>query len=186
VDHDYVYVGSAAREHLVVLDRATGRPAWSHAVRKAVAGSPRLYGSDIWFGSDDFHVYGLDSLSHEQVSSFQTNGIVRAAPAVDGKNVYVGSSDGFLYCYYTGERGKIRWRRPLGEGGEVFSEALVRGSRVYVGSTNGYLFALERSSGEIVWAFRTGGPVLSRPVAKGRLLYVTSMDGHIYAIRDDY
>jgi hypothetical protein len=62
----------------------------------------------------------------------------------------------------------------------VSSPAVVDG-KVYVGSTDMKVYALNASSGALIWSYRTGSSVRSSSaVAEGKL-YVGSDDGSVYA-----
>ena len=57
---------------------------------------------------------------------------------------------------------------------------------VYAGSDDGYLYALDASTGQRKWRYKTGGPVRSSPaptaVNYNYLVYAGSDDGTLYAI----
>jgi hypothetical protein len=51
-----------------------------------------------------------------------------------------------------------------------------------VGSSDGGLYALDRSSGEVMLAFRAGDRVWTLPAVVDGVIYFGSHDGHIYVI----
>ncbi|HEY4337845.1 MAG TPA: PQQ-binding-like beta-propeller repeat protein [Puia sp.] len=56
--------------------------------------------------------------------------------------------------------------------------------RVLGTDTDGWIFALDRSSGKKVWAYRTGGKVYSTPAVSEGFVVAASTDKYIYCLRD--
>ncbi len=73
-----------------------------------------------------------------------------------------------------------RWRTKL-EG--KLSSPVVSGNRMYVAQVNAHtVYALDASSGDILWHYTTGGRVDSPPtIYQGRVLF-GSTDGYVYAL----
>jgi outer membrane protein assembly factor BamB len=73
--------------------------------------------------------------------------------------------------------------------GPIFSSPALAGDRLYVGSDDGNLYAVDATSGAVVWAFATSDAIVSSPaVATGGaqpIVVVGSSDGNVYFIRDD-
>jgi outer membrane protein assembly factor BamB len=53
---------------------------------------------------------------------------------------------------------------------------------VFVGSGDGRVYALDASTGVLVWSYATGGAVESSPAVVGSVVYVGSGDGRVYAL----
>jgi outer membrane protein assembly factor BamB len=53
---------------------------------------------------------------------------------------------------------------------------------VYVGSDDDYVYALDASSGDLIWSYETGGDVYSSPTVVDGVVYVGSEDKHVYAL----
>ena len=70
-----------------------------------------------------------------------------------------------LWSYYTGG-----------------SSPAVSGGVVYVGSTYNPLFALDASTGDLLWRYETGGSVVSSPAVSGGVVYVGSRDDYLFAL----
>jgi outer membrane protein assembly factor BamB len=53
---------------------------------------------------------------------------------------------------------------------------------VYVGSTDKRVYALNASTGALLWSFPTGGAVYSSPAVANGVVYIGSDDGNVYAL----
>ena len=53
---------------------------------------------------------------------------------------------------------------------------------VYVGSHDSRVYALNSSTGELIWKYATGGAVDSSPAVADGVVYVGSADGYVYAL----
>jgi hypothetical protein len=53
---------------------------------------------------------------------------------------------------------------------------------VYIGSRDGNLYALNGSTGALLWSYTTGGAVLSSPAVVNGVVYFGSFDGNVYAL----
>jgi len=52
---------------------------------------------------------------------------------------------------------------------------------VYVGSGDGHVYALNASTGALLWSYTTGDHVYSSPAVVNGVVYVGSNDGKVYA-----
>jgi outer membrane protein assembly factor BamB len=96
----------------------------------------------------------------QKVWSFATGGGVAASPTVVGGVVYVGSWDGYEYAL-NASTGALIWKTYLGAinvgpscnppAAGVSSSAAVVNGVVYVGGGDNYWYALNASTGNIVW-----------------------------------
>ncbi len=127
--------------------------------------------------------------------------------AVVDDTVFATNDDGYLYAV-NARTGELRWRfhafnqlmgtplvakfdgRPLvfiGAGSSVFAYSHAVNfaepdARVTRGNGLSAMFAVDASTGELVWAFRTQGEDMPTPVlSKGRLLFGNG-DGHVYSL----
>jgi outer membrane protein assembly factor BamB len=58
----------------------------------------------------------------------------------------------------------------------------VAGNIVYFGSYDDHVYALNATSGTLVWKHRTGGHIESGPAIAAGAVYVGSDDGRLYAL----
>ncbi len=89
-------------------------PAWpasQHKLQFDRSYEPVVVGSTLVVSSmvaDSVTAY--NTRSGTEMWRFYTDGPVRFAPACQGRNVFVGSDDGFIYCLRA-DTGALRWRR---------------------------------------------------------------------------
>ena len=62
------------------------------------------------------------------------------------------------------------------------SPAIAANGTVVVGSNDGSVYAVNVSTGALIWSFATGGPVVSSPAISFNAVYVGSVDGKVYAL----
>lgn len=75
-----------------------GSTIWSFASQFAVDSTPALWGGLAVFGSDDQHVYGIETTTGEMVWTVVTGDWVQCSPVVSALGIaWIGSNDGVLY-----------------------------------------------------------------------------------------
>jgi outer membrane protein assembly factor BamB len=97
--------------------------------------------------------------------AIHTAGPIAASAAVVAGTVYVGSWDGYEYAL-NADTGAIKWRTYLGQTDArsgcsppragVTSSATVQNGVVYVGGGDAYWYALDASTGAVLWRVYTG------------------------------
>ena len=87
---------------------------WRYPTGEWVVNAPTVADGAVYFGSDDNHVYALDTETGELLWRFETNDVIRSTPTVTGRAVYVGSNDNHVVCPGCRDRGvavELRHRR---------------------------------------------------------------------------
>ena len=108
-----------------------------------------------------------------------TSNVFTAAAAATRELIYVGSDDGYLYCY--DDAGQLKWKFSAGSPIES-SPAVDKNGDIYFGANNGNVYALF-SDGALKWVYPTRGPVRSSPaIGPDKRIYVGSDDGYLYCI----
>ena len=157
--------------------------------------SPIVVGNKVYFATNtgDVQAYSLSGSgsANPTLWDFKTSGPIYGSPAwavVDlQERIFVGSTDGFLYCLDAGS-GALVWKKDLGSA--VFSSPIVfslNGSQIVLtGSNDGNVYALKAGDGSTFWSqpFATGGYVFASPVfdAATSRVFVPSYDGNLYSI----
>jgi outer membrane protein assembly factor BamB len=183
------YVGSG--RELLALSR-TGRLLWRFRAGDKVFTAPAV-GEDgaIFFGSQDDHLYAVNS-DGTMRWSYRTGGDVDSAPSLgaDG-TVYVGSDDARVHA--VSASGRLLWSRPVG-GAVRAGIAIARDGTLLVGTLGPRprFLALDPSDGSERWSF-TFAPVGSRDrgilsqavVDAAGTVYFGAHDDYLYALRAD-
>jgi len=94
-------------------------------------------GGMVYFGSDDFRVYGLNARTGKVRWSYKTGGQVRSSPLVANGILYVGSTDGYFYSF-NANSGRLRLRFPRAA---IDSSPVIVGTNVYFVATDGYFIS---------------------------------------------
>jgi len=175
-------IGSSLSLEWVYSSVYAPRPAWSGPARRPREGFSLRHrvmfddafqvaaaGGRVYFGSSvDNKVYALDAASGRECWSVFTGGPVRLAPTVWDNKVYVGSDDGFVYCFSAAD-GSVVWKRRGGPSDEkllghgrmisrwpIRTGVLVDGGIAYFGAgifphENIYLYAVDAGTGRVIW-----------------------------------
>lgn len=130
-------------------------------------------------------VYAFDVSSRAFLWNYTAGtGFFFSAPSVDGDTVYAGGSDGKLHAL---DRltGTANWifttPREQGTSDKYMGPPAVSQGLVYVGSRAGVLFALNASSGAIVWEADLGARSVTAPAVHGGRVYAGSERGVLEA-----
>jgi eukaryotic-like serine/threonine-protein kinase len=188
LDGDTVYIGDADGR-LYGVDRASGAERWqlqlsgelhhdSHAPTQQylILANGLLYVSTQ--DEPSSHLYAIDPQTQRIVWSVDTNLSFISAPAVDERNVYVGTY-GALRAFdaKTGAYAWARWTNaefgtPLAAGGRVYAGAA---STSQSGKDGAGLYAVDAATGEIIWQYATSSPIFARPLLVGERVYAVSL-----------
>jgi outer membrane protein assembly factor BamB len=149
----------------------------------------------MYVGSDDRQLRALNERG-PILWSFSASAPILGSPVAEVVNgttnaLYVADRGGFVFKVDTNGVPVPGFNFANQNGGPVgaisSSPALANG-RLYVGSDDGRLYAIDATSGKIVWRFQTGAPIVSSPAVatgtNGLVVVVGSNDGNVYALRD--
>jgi len=164
-----VYVGPDDG-YVYCLDAVTGEQIWKtyaggfiEAPFKAVTGirsSPIVVGGRVYVGSLDTNMYCLDADSGDVIWTFKTGGYITSSPAVSEGAVYVTSQEpqeGALYKL-DADDGTPIWRCGIpylietDRGKDLHASPTVGEGLVYVAANKGTYYAVNASTGEVVWS----------------------------------
>lgn len=181
------FTGGDGFIYSVQLD--AGSVNWKYDLRNPVTSRPVVVGGKLYVTASDDTVYALDAstgkwLWHYRRRSAQASTIFGAsAPLVDGKDIFVGLSDGFLVCLNPAD-GQLKWEKKIHQGGrfqDVDATPVLDQGILYVPSYDGALYALKRNDGEVVWRFDAGGS--KDIIIEDQRIFVPSSKGTVYAIQ---
>jgi outer membrane protein assembly factor BamB len=196
LDAGRLYVGSFDR-NLYALDAATGRPIWKRDLRGAVVSTPAVAGDRVVVGTRSYDLFALRTRSGKpDWSRYIWFSWVESSAVVRDGMIYVGSSDANGVFALDQRNGERLWESDVR--GWAWGQPAVTATRVYVGTSMqvGYsasaqpgAYALDRSSGRIVWrcplapAAAGAYGIPGSPAVGAGLVFFGGLDGRVYAFQ---
>src|SRR4030042_1122599 len=168
-------------------------------ILSVVAGVVTAGSSDDWpmFHHDSQHTgYSLSKAPtmDNVMWSYDALDQIQSSPAFGKGRLYVGSHNGFLYCFDAdptegtdegigdpvGSSFDLIWKFTID--GSIRSSPVVYDGKVYFGSDDGKLYCIYACIGTEIWNYSTGAPVSSSPTIVDEKVYVGSENGNVYCI----
>ncbi|HNT35460.1 MAG TPA: PQQ-binding-like beta-propeller repeat protein, partial [bacterium] len=144
-----LYVG-ANDGFLYALDARNGKIQWKFETGLEVIAKPLLLKDSIFFGSADGNFYAVSSKGKLlwKTPSESGDGFY-SWPATDGKNIFSGCDDGYIYCFDAASGNKNWVFKDTGYA--VESAVCFADDVVYAGSWDRYIYALTPINGALKW-----------------------------------
>jgi outer membrane protein assembly factor BamB len=147
--------------------------------------SPVIHGNSVYFGSWDGSVFKLNSSTGEVIFERDFgSGVIYSNLAIKGDRIYGASSGDRFFCVNSSNGSTcLGWTDFVHGSAQWASPAL--GDDLVVASTRNspsLLFALNSSTGEMVWNYTYGVNSYSSPTIANGIIYIANDDGYIYAI----
>ncbi len=140
--------------------------------------------ADSWAlaGRDAAHTSAVpvhSGFEGREVWRFEMEEPLRAAPAVSGDQVFLGTGDK-RFIAFDAATGQIIWERDL----SLLTSAApaVTSNAVYVTVRSGEIVALDRHNGEERWRFQADSAFFASPVVYRGVVYAGSWNGTLYAV----
>lgn len=182
---DLAIVGDASGlVRAYVLD--SGEVRWKFKARNAVYSTPEVAADRVVFASADGSVYALNAANGRRLWRFETDRPIVACPRIAAGVVYIGSSEGKFRALRLAD-GKLIWEFSQVQG-FVETRPLIYNGKVIFGAWGGHLYALDATTGELVWTWkgdRPGAllsPAACWPVAAAGKVFIVATDRKITAI----
>lgn len=167
-----VDVQTGKRFGYVVLEGAvTGTPVWNRT---------SLY---VPISTEKGMVESID-LTNGSINWISRLGQCESSLLLDGRNLYVTSLNGALYCLNS-VNGDERWKFETGENDDrkpVRSSPALVGDVVVFGCDDGIVYAVDRTKGIIQWKYKTGQSIFASPIITSGRVIVGSLDGSLYCL----
>lgn len=188
VDNGAVYFGGGDG-FFYSVDAESGRVNWKYEIHNPIVSQPAVSGGRVFVTTTDDTVFALDAgtgkwlWNYRRRSSPTATILGSSSPLVDGAEVIVGLSDGFLVALSLND-GQLKWERKLHMGNkftDVDAHPVLENGVIYVPSYDGSLYALKRSNGEVIWKMDAGGS--KRVTLTEDRIYLPSSDGTIYCLQ---
>ena len=149
---------------------------WSFQTGGRIYSSPCPVGDDVYFGSDDGHLYKVDVDSGAMIWEFTTGDKIRSAPAFDGKLIFAASWDGFLHAIQ-GETGFPAWKAPLAKFTRSSPAIHLASKKIFIGDESGVARCFDAEKGTQIWEQKIGGYISNCPVIAGDSVFFVSEQG---------
>jgi len=156
-----------------------GTKAWQYETNNYLNGSAAIIGDRAFVGGCDGKLYAFELPTGKLLWASEIGGYVAGAVAADVEAVYLGHYQNEVVAVNL-EEGTIRWKYKGRNFPYVSSPALLA-DRLILGCRDRNVIALDRNTGELLWATRTGSRVDGSPLVIGDAAFIGSDDGRIYA-----
>jgi outer membrane protein assembly factor BamB len=164
---------------LFAIDAATGEEHWRYTVAAEFTRSAAVTDGTVFVGTTDGRAYGIAAEDGAELWEFvgdEPGNIIGTLTAAGG-TVYATQTE-TLYAL-DAATGQERWRNAETAG---FRPITVSGDRLYGSGLDNSVYALDATSGEILWSFATADTIQASPALVDGVLYVASFDRNVYAL----
>ncbi len=184
-DSERAYV--AAGPYVYAVDLNTGNEIWHFPADKSSAANPfdaapalTPDGSQLIVAGFDKVLYSLDPATGATQWEFRgSTSRYYASPLVANGLIYAASTDYHLYALNFD--GELQWDYAAGQA--LWAMPVSDGARVYFGALDGQVYALDATTGELVWNRDVGNAVLGTPALDlDGTLYTGTLSGAVYAL----
>jgi len=176
------FAGNESGSNALFAIDESGNLAWKFSVEGKITNTPSV-GYGKVFVATDKKLYAVN-LDGSEAWSVNFNGTMSSAAIAYGK-IYVGSSEGKLYCFNATTGNKL-WE--FTANGKIDSSPAVAGNIVYFATNTpqGTVYAVNADTGSLVWYYRLLPPsgsyynIMSSPFIANNRLYIGADSGFIY------
>jgi outer membrane protein assembly factor BamB len=107
---------------------------------------------------------------------------IYGTPVVAGDLVYIAGYNGKIYAYNISNLA-MRWAYPREGNLQPFVSGLVEADgKLFIGCSDGMVYALDSTTGDKLWEFKTDEKIWGTPAIDGDTLYIGSFDKKLYAL----
>uniref|UniRef100_A0A7C2SK25 Pyrrolo-quinoline quinone n=1 Tax=Archaeoglobus fulgidus TaxID=2234 RepID=A0A7C2SK25_ARCFL len=176
------FAGNESGSNALFAVNESGNLVWKFPVEGKITNTPTV-GYGKVFVATDKKFYAIN-LNGSKAWSVNFSGTMSSA-AVAYDKVYVGSSDGKLYCF-DADNGSIIWE--FTANGKIDSSPAVAGKAVYFATNTpqGTIYAVNADTGSLFWYYRLTPPsgsyynIMSSPFIANNRLYIGADSGFVY------
>ena len=172
-----VYAGSDDNS-VYALDAATGSMLWSFETGDIIRSTPTLAGGAVYVGSDDNHVYALNSETGAMLWKHDTSDEVQYSPVVTDGVVYIGAQGDVDYSVHALDAvsGEQVWAAGVPYPYGVEFAVTVANGKLYAPGASGEFYAMDASTGEVLWSLDVGMGSESPPTVLNGVVYLTAVN----------
>ncbi len=193
VANGIVYIASSDA-NVYAFNATDGGLIWISATHSGnVGASPAVVNGRVYISDNGGQIWALDAYTGVAIWKFSAGDTAYSSPAVVNGVVYVGGdyfNDGTVYALDASTGAKI-WSFSTGNLW-VYSSPAVANGVVYVGSydhyattqtvNNGLLFALDASTGKMLWSYPVGTEVFDSPIVADKVVYAGGYNSDFFAL----
>ena len=172
----YFAVGQT-KNRLMCLNLLNRKVSWAFNI-KDVTGTPIIIDNRLMAGSSDGKLICLNKKTGEELWQYPAEGRCLAGPSGDGDMVFFPQDNGVLLGLKAATGDKI-FEAELDQ--PLVTKAVI-GDKVYITGSEGGFFALDRSSGSIVWEKTFSYPIWTSPALDNGRLYFGDNGGNLTAL----
>jgi eukaryotic-like serine/threonine-protein kinase len=185
-----IYTPAAISENLIVVGNAVANKYTLFGLDPATLSVRWTFdgAGDVWMAgaviengrvfapSGDGTLYALNAADGSQIWTFKTERPLWASPVTDGKTVFFGSFDHYVYAL-DAESGVLRWKVELDAALVAPGALSMDGETLYIGTLGKSLYALNTANGNQRWKQPLKGWVWSAPVVTEDAIYLGTVEG---------
>jgi outer membrane protein assembly factor BamB len=161
---------------LYSLNAKTGALKWSYATGSSIQlDTPAAANGLVYFGTESGNLYALDALTGTLKWRYNTGGSIYDSPTIANGILYIGAGT-TLYALDAKTRA-LKWSFAPGTGYGNFSSPMVYHGMVYAGTDNQDVFALNMTSGKVIWHQTVNSSVYASPSAMNGIVYASTGAG---------
>ena len=194
VANGVVYIASYDA-NVYAFNATNGGLLWSFPTGSgAVGASPAVVNGIMYIGDNGGRVWALNASTGTAIWRFSAGDTVYSSPTVANGVVYIGGDyfdNGTVYALDASSGAKL-WSFSTGNLW-VYSTPAVANGVVYVGSydhfattdtgvNSGLLYALDASTGKMLWSYPIGTEVLTSPIVADNVVYAGGDNTDFYAL----
>lgn len=133
-----------------------------------------------WYTTASGSVRCISLKDGSEVWSADFPGKIFSTPALSGKTLVFGCTDGFIYALDS-ESGRVLWQSRTGK--SVLGSPVVQDGRVFIGGSDGVFRAIDLKSGRTAWEFAdVKGFVECRPYVDSRQVVFGTWANKLYSL----
>lgn len=177
------YYTSNTAGKVYALNGKSGKLIWKFQTNGKVYSTPAIHDKRLIVGSTDGNIYALNSNNGKELWRFATSKAVLGSPVIDGELAYIGGSDGVFRALNIFS-GQEVWSFNSVKG-HVTTRPTIYGQMVLFGSWQNGFYALEKSSGKLLWEWDNGhnnrmfSPAACYPVAINGRIFIVAPDRYM-------
>lgn len=165
------------------LNAENGNPVWTYKTDEYINGTPAIIDNSlVVFGGCDKIIHIINLKDGTLSNEVPTDAEIISSVATYGNNIYCTTYANQLVATLAGGDALDWIYEP--EDFPFSSSPAINDQlgHVYIGSKDKHLHAVDTTTGQPLWKFRTGGPVESSPLVFDDAIVFGSNDGRLYAV----